>query len=253
MNRKQLYEEKRNKKHRHNKMMLLTLFLICLVVFLIFHFHNNQKNTFINKYPIHGVLIDQNNGYLDFNALAKTNQKMIYIRSTQGASYSDDNFDNNYQRGLGSGLPIGIYHIFGFSSKVNKQFENIKRTVNNDTGDLPIMIKIQYYNSYSRHNINLEKQKSRIKKLINQLHGYYNKKIILSTDYKSWKQLNFKIKYLDFSNNSKTEGNSVGKFIESDTPVKIKVSNQDEVFDGIGFSGDRKKWIKYLQKLRNED
>lgn len=253
MNRMELYGEKRNKSHQTQIRFLLIIFFICVVLFSIFYVYNNQKNTFINKYPIHGVFIDQNNGYLDFNALAKSNQKLIYIRCTQGATYSDDNFDNNYQRGLGSGLPIGVYHIFGFDSNISRQFENIKRTINEETGDLPIMIKIQYYDSYSRHNINLNKQRPRIKKLIIKLHKYYGKKIILSTDYKSWKQLDFNLNYLEFSNNLKTEGNLIGKFIEANKQVKLKISNQNESFDGIGFSENKKEWSKYLQELRNEE
>lgn len=252
MNRKQLYEQKRIIRQKKQRRILSLIGVFFLVGLLLFYFYESKKDAFIRSYPIHGVLVDQNNGYLDFNELAKTGQKMVYIRSTQGATYADDNYNNNYQRGLGSGLPIGIYHIFGFDSKVNNQFLNIKRTVQKDTGDLPIMVKIDYYGGYSRHNVNLGKQRLRIQKLIQKLHDYYHKDIILSTDYKSWKQLNYKIDYLAFSDNSKTERNSVSKFIESSNSIKLRLSNQNESFDRIGFSGSKQSWIDYLHKLRNE-
>lgn len=134
---------KRAQKHRLFWRWSLVFFVVLIVVGGSYGIYRYQRNQLLKQYPIKGVSLSQTDGYIDFEQLKTDGYKFVYLRASQGSVYTDDSFSNNFQRSQGSQLPIGVYHVFSFSSSPNAQFKNFTRQVGYDTGSLPIAISVQ--------------------------------------------------------------------------------------------------------------
>ncbi|MGV0168902.1 GH25 family lysozyme [Furfurilactobacillus sp. WILCCON 0119] len=146
MDRRQLHEKRRRQQRGHRFLHWLIGSLIvvglCGGGYALVHAWQMRHQATLARYPITGAAIDQEAGFLDFQALAKTGLKFAYLKTTVGNRYLDDAFSGNYNRSLGSTLKIGVYLIYSPSSSVQSQVDYFERQVGSSTGSLPIMIAV---------------------------------------------------------------------------------------------------------------
>ncbi len=57
-----------------------------------------------------GIDVSQWQGNIDFEQVAASGIRIVYIRSSMGSSYVDPYFDQNYERAKAAGLQVGFYH-----------------------------------------------------------------------------------------------------------------------------------------------
>lgn len=156
--------------------------LIMLVVLGVVGWHRwaaHQKQQLAN-YPVRGVTINQDSGYLDFQQLAKR-ADFAYLQATSGATYTDDDFSDNYSRSQGASLKVGVVHTFSFTSSAARQYRHFHETVAQDTGTLPIMVAVSYYGKYNSNNTDMAVQGQKLKQLVSQLAWYHQGVIIFGT------------------------------------------------------------------------
>lgn len=227
----------------------LGIFLVILVIisgFLLIRWHENEQ---LKKYPIRGVTVNQNNGYIDFESLKNKGISFVYLKATQGAAYTDDSFTSNFQRSQGSQLPIGVYHYFSFTSSPTAQFKNFVRQVKYNTGSLPICIQIQYYGSFNQSSIHWKKASKEVRYLSALLRNYYKRPVVISAT----KQI---IKSLKLTANSKTQfwltNGRIGKpnadatFIQADSKKDFRLDRQLVFLPMSVFNGNRSEWHRYV-------
>ncbi|WP_407884122.1 GH25 family lysozyme [Furfurilactobacillus curtus] len=106
------------------------------------HWWHLRHQIVLKKYPVTGVAIDQDAGFIDFQALSKTGLQFIYLKTTVGNRYTDDDFADNYQRSIGSSLKIGVYLTYSPNSTIMSQVRYFHQQVGHSTGTLPIMIVV---------------------------------------------------------------------------------------------------------------
>jgi len=84
------------------------LFLICVIVGGLgwWQWQAYQRRQ-LSNYPIQGVVINQDSGYLDFQQLAK-HEKFAYLQATSGATYTDDAYGDNFSRSQGADIAVGV-------------------------------------------------------------------------------------------------------------------------------------------------
>ena len=102
---------------------LIAILIVVLSSIFGYVAYQSYENNMINKYQVKGIMISQSNGYIDFVTLANTGQKFVYIRASQGATYTDDDFSDNFQRSQGSGLQVGSYHVFSTQTAIKDQYD----------------------------------------------------------------------------------------------------------------------------------
>ncbi|KRK57068.1 GH25 family lysozyme [Fructilactobacillus fructivorans] len=228
----------------------ITLVLVILLsVGMYFINKNHNREVLLRRYPVQGVMIDQDDGYVDFTALKQKDQKFVYIRSTQGASFADDNFDNNYNRSQGSGLKIGVYHTYGFKSSIKDQENNFVTQVKDNTGTLPIVIQVQYYYPYSEKNVNFKQQKQRINELVQFLYRRYSRPVIINTNegmYQEFKSIPHTAFWLNSEDDSK---DAHVRFVNMDSSDHLTIDGQRGSFDSVAFNGNQKQWNQYLGQV----
>lgn len=131
------------------------------------------------QYPILGLQVSQTDGYQDFQILKKQGIQFAYLKATEGASYKDDYFDSNYSRAIGSGIQVGIYHYFSFDSTPQEQAAQLFKSVGQDSGQLPIMIYLEYYGQYQAKHPNVQKTRKAIATLVTLINQHYQQDCLL--------------------------------------------------------------------------
>lgn len=236
----------RRKRTRRVGLGIFLLVLVLFSSFLLVHWHENEQ---LKKYPIRGVTVDQSNGYIDFESLKNKRISFVYLKATQGAAYTDDSFDTNFERSQGSQLPIGVYHYFSFTSSPTAQFKNFVRQVKYNTGSLPICIQIQYYGTFDQSSVRWKTARKDVRYLSKLLRDYYKRPIVISATQQIIKSLQLKA-------NAKTQfwltDGKIGKpnadatFIQADDKAGFKLDKQLVFLPMSVFNGNRREWRDYV-------
>ena len=68
--------------------------------------------------------VSSHNGKIDFNAVRNSGIEAVIIKSTEGTTYQDPMYLNNYNGAKNAGLKIGFYHFYNFASSPETNAEN---------------------------------------------------------------------------------------------------------------------------------
>ena len=174
--------ESRRQYHHYRRWRWFLWMIIIVSTLLIgnhwWYQHNHQRPS-SHQYPIMGISLTQNDGSFDFQKLKKAGVDFVYIRSTSGASYSDDNFEINYTSAQGSLIQIGVYHCFSFSSSPQAQAQYFISQTGNQIGNLPIAIYVDYYGQYAQKPPVLKQARQHLAELITLIQNYYQRPCII--------------------------------------------------------------------------
>jgi lysozyme len=62
-------------------------------------------------YPIHGIDVSKYQGTIDWNAVAGSGVKFVWIKATEGGDHIDERFQANWQGAKLAGIAHGAYHF----------------------------------------------------------------------------------------------------------------------------------------------
>ncbi|SEB80154.1 lysozyme [Paramicrobacterium humi] len=102
---------------------------------------------FASGYTVRGVDVSSYQGEIDWRVLASEDLDFAYIKATEGSSYVDSRFEENWAGAAASGLKIGAYHFLSFESAGIDQLKHLVDTVPVD-GDLPIAVDLEFYGRF---------------------------------------------------------------------------------------------------------
>lgn len=129
-------------KHRVTLPAILTL-LVLAIAGLIVGFLNYQRQTTqpsnTNRSAI-GVALNQNLALVDLHKLQANGISFIYLRSTQGRSYFDQDYLTYREQVLGTKLAFGSIIYFSNQSTPQQQLQYFLNKVGNNSGSLPILL-----------------------------------------------------------------------------------------------------------------
>ena len=133
-------------KRFHHKFTLpaILILLIVAIGLLIVGITNMHKQTTLppngNSSAI-GVELNQNYGYVDLHELQSNGISFVYLRSTQGRSYFDDDYLSYRDQILGTKLAFGTIVAYSNESTPLQHYQYFLKKVGTDTGSLPIWIE----------------------------------------------------------------------------------------------------------------
>lgn len=96
-----------------------------------------------NEYPVRGVDVSNWQGEIDWPTLAAQGIGFAYIKATEGSTFTDAHFAENWQGALDAGVLTGAYHFLSESSTGEAQAAHIIATVPRQDGTLPPVIDIE--------------------------------------------------------------------------------------------------------------
>ena len=97
-----------------------------------------------------GIDVSRYQKKIEWSKVKDAGIKFVYIKATEGATYTDPYFERNFAGAKRVGLPVGVYHFFRMTSTASAQFEHFKRTMAGKTMDLVPMIDIEVSDGYSK-------------------------------------------------------------------------------------------------------
>ncbi|HBR32504.1 MAG TPA: glycoside hydrolase family 25 [Clostridiales bacterium] len=146
------------------------------------------NNPSIEEYPVRGVDVSSYQGIIDWEKLATQNISFAFIKATEGSSYIDPYYYNNYENALKTDIKIGSYHFFSFESSGEKQAENFISVCAKTKNMLPPVVDIEYYGDYNGKSPDVNLVQSNLKELIEKLENHYGVKPIIYATQRSYKK-----------------------------------------------------------------
>lgn len=240
------YQQLRNRSRRFRIIVLvLTLLIIIGGWFGYQHYRKQQMSNF----PVRGVSLTQDNGFVDFQQLQHQGYQFAYLRATSGATYTDDQFQSNYDRSQGTNLEMGVYHVYSYTTTAVAQYQNFVQEVGKRSGQLPLAIQISTYGDYSTTYLQRPAPQKRLARLISLLKQHYNKRIIIWTTPEIWRSL----AHSSIAKNgswlqtaSIKSQNTQTRFIEYDSNATVKLNGQSQTVAASVFNGGQRRWNAWV-------
>jgi lysozyme len=94
---------------------------------------------------VRGIDVSHHQGNIDWALVAQSDVGFAYAKATEGATWQDDHFANNWADAASNGIPRGAYHLLRepSSSSAADQAQNFTDTVTLEPGDLPPAIDVE--------------------------------------------------------------------------------------------------------------
>ena len=83
----------------------------------------------LQQYPISGIDVSAHNGDIDFIKIAQSGIDFVFIKATEGATFKDSRFHDNYNNARKARLKVGAYHFFRFNIDGKLQALNILNSI----------------------------------------------------------------------------------------------------------------------------
>lgn len=120
-------------KHLLIPLMLLFCMQSC---FLFRHTADYDKR---NKMEVQGIDISHHQGNIDWDELKKENFAFVFIKATEGKTFTDPQFEKYLEQAKLTGHSVGAYHFFTFCTTGKEQADHFISTVPKGKNILPIL------------------------------------------------------------------------------------------------------------------
>ena len=120
-------------------------------------------------FPVQGIDVSKHNGSIDFEAVAAQGYKFVFIKASEGATYRDANFKNNYTGAHKAGLKVGAYHFFRKNRDGEAQAANFVNAVGDCRLDLPLVLDVEDWDN--DHFVGNDKVVPRLTAMVKALQG----------------------------------------------------------------------------------
>ena len=136
-----------------------------------------------------GADISAYQGKTDWTVLSKE-MDFVFIKATEGSSWTDEMFAENFKGARENGVPAGAYHFFSFDSSGKTQAENFINALDSTgltDGMLPPVIDIEPYGEYLETAKPADKVIPEIETMIDMIYRRYGVKPIIYCTGKSYR------------------------------------------------------------------
>lgn len=122
--------------------IVFAVVILAVVAFLLLRPSPTSADPSEKDYPVRGVDISAHNGQVDFRRLA-TAVDFVFIKVSEGATWNDRGFDENYRKAREAGLKVGAYHFFRYDRPGVPQAINVYNALWHKQLDLPLAIDVE--------------------------------------------------------------------------------------------------------------
>lgn len=126
---------------------ILFLGVCLLLVFAAIWSYNSFMTTppYVDpvKFPVRGFDVSSHNGDINMQKAASDGYEFVFIKATEGTSFKDPKFRDNYSNAKQAGLKTGVYHFFRFDCDGVEQALNLMRTVGARRPELGFAIDVE--------------------------------------------------------------------------------------------------------------
>lgn len=176
------------KKKRYALILILAVLFAISVSTLLINKIIKINPFFAGRYELRGIDVSHYQGVIDWEKLAGQELDFAFIKATEGSSYLDECFYDNWQAAGKTDLYIGAYHFFSFDSEGKKQAEFFINTVGNLEGKLSPVIDVEFYGDKAYNPPEKEAVVTQLGEMLSALEEHYQVKPIIYTTYTVYNQ-----------------------------------------------------------------
>lgn len=156
------------------------------LVYAVYYGYYHVNGFRAAKYPIRGVDVSHYQGEIEWNVLADQDIQFAYIKATEGSTYVDERFEENYREARQTRLKVGAYHFFSFDSPGVSQAENFIKTVEAFDGMLPPVVDVEFYGNKEADPPDPEEVLPELQAYLETVEEVYGLRPIIYATYESW-------------------------------------------------------------------
>ncbi|WP_459502299.1 glycoside hydrolase family 25 protein [Bacillus sp. C1] len=153
--------------------------VIAITAVLIFQGIIIPNHLHANKFSVKGVDVASYQGKIDWGELEGQGIKFAFMKATEGSSFVDQYFSENWNDASKTNMRIGAYHFFSFDSNGKTQAEQYIRTVPKNGQALPPVIDVEFYGNKKANPPKREDVARELTMMIQMLEKHYEKRVIL--------------------------------------------------------------------------
>lgn len=94
-------------------------------------------------YPVRGIDVSSHNGKIDFEDVVADGYEFVFIKASEGESFRDSTFVENYRNAVSAGMKVGAYHFFRFDCDGVAQAINLLGAVEGRELDLGVVVDVE--------------------------------------------------------------------------------------------------------------
>lgn len=162
--------------------LLLTVLMIAVISTLFIKKKIKIASVFADRFEVTGVDVSHYQGTIDWEKLAGQID-FAFIKATEGASFIDECFYDNWKKAEQTGIYVGAYHFFSFDSDGEKQAQFYIDTVGNLNGKMAPAVDVEFYGDKQSNPPEKEEVIEQLHKLLDVLEEYYQVKPVIYTTY----------------------------------------------------------------------
>ena len=163
--------------------IVISLVLILIAGIGVFAKVIKLNTIFISNYDVKGVDVSHYQGEISWEVLAAEDLDFAYIKATEGSSFVDDRFAQNWEESSKTTLYTGAYHFFSFDSAGATQAAHYIATVGELSGRLLPVVDVEYYGDKWTNPPEKETVVKELQDMLSILEEEYGKKPMLYTTY----------------------------------------------------------------------
>ena len=136
-----------------------------------------------HDYPIHGIDVSKYQGAVDWNRVADSGVKFVWIKATEGGDHVDAEFQANWDGAKAVGIPRGAYHFAYWCRSAEEQAAWFTANVPNDPDALPPVLDVESDSESRTCHKYLDPQQTvaDMKMMLEELERHYGKRPIIYT------------------------------------------------------------------------
>lgn len=129
--------------HRWTLPALVAALALALLALAAGYVHYRQRTTLPQGADLSkiGVELTQDQDFVDLQALQSRGIDFVYLKSTQGRTYFDENYDFYKSQLRGSGMPFGTIMLVSNQSQPKAQVAYFLKKTGANCGALPILLE----------------------------------------------------------------------------------------------------------------
>ena len=173
-------------KRKRYLILLLTVLMITIISTLFIKKKIKIAPVFAAGFEVTGVDVSHYQGKIDWEKLAGQNLDFAFIKATEGSSFIDECFYDNWKAAEKTELCIGAYHFFSFDSDGEKQAQLYIDTVGNLNGKIAPVVDVEFYGDKQSNPPEKDEVAGQLGKLLDTLEEYYQIKPVIYTTYAAY-------------------------------------------------------------------
>ena len=142
---------------KNMRFIKITLLVLTAVIFVSFNFGCAVLAFGPSSDKIYeGIDVSEWQGNINFKKVKEAGIEVVYIRSSQGFSYEDSQFEKNYEEAKKQNLKVGVYHYVTARNEeeARTQARFFVSKVSNKEIDCKLAMDFEYFPNLSKSEVN---------------------------------------------------------------------------------------------------